>query len=97
MPGVTQRRRPGQQSLIRGGELSRDLSSRRKTLICQDLAATWGGAILALADPETRAPNDRRGNADAMRTSEVFWKLFSTTGSISAYLMCRHFHPSPAN
>gem|GEM_PF-506457 len=32
-----------------------------------------------------------------MRTSEVFWKLFSTTGSISAYLMYRHLHPAPAN
>jgi len=32
-----------------------------------------------------------------MRTSDVFWKLFSTTGSISAYLMYRQLHPSPAN
>jgi len=31
-----------------------------------------------------------------MRTSEIFWKLFATTGSISAYLMYRHLHPTPA-
>ncbi|MBV8749830.1 MAG: YqzL family protein [Candidatus Eremiobacteraeota bacterium] len=31
-----------------------------------------------------------------MRTSDVFWKLFATTGSISAYLMYRHLHRSPA-
>lgn len=28
-------------------------------------------------------------------TSEFFWHLFSTTGSISAYLMYRQLHPSP--
>jgi len=32
-----------------------------------------------------------------MRTSEVFWKLFSTTGSINAYIMYRHLHPVPAS
>jgi hypothetical protein len=37
-----------------------------------------------------------RGTADAMRTSEVFWKLFATTGSVRAYLMYRHLNPSPA-
>jgi hypothetical protein len=30
-----------------------------------------------------------------MRTSEVFWKLFATTGNVRAYLMYRHLHPSP--
>lgn len=30
-----------------------------------------------------------------MRTSEIFWKLFANTGSISAYLMYRQLHPSP--
>jgi len=33
-----------------------------------------------------------------MRTSEFFWHLFSTTGSISAYLMYRQLHPvAPAS
>ncbi|HZO93592.1 MAG TPA: YqzL family protein [Candidatus Baltobacteraceae bacterium] len=31
-----------------------------------------------------------------MRTSEIFWKLFASTGSISAYLMYRHLHPTPS-
>ncbi|WP_317995427.1 YqzL family protein [Vulcanimicrobium alpinum] len=31
-----------------------------------------------------------------MRTSEIFWKLFANTGSISAYLMYRHLHPTTA-
>jgi hypothetical protein len=31
-----------------------------------------------------------------MRTSELFWKLFQSTGSISAYLLYRQLHPSPA-
>jgi len=31
-----------------------------------------------------------------MRTSEIFWKMFANTGSISAYLMYRQLHPSPA-
>ncbi len=31
-----------------------------------------------------------------MRTAEFFWKLFSTTGSVSAYIMYRQLNPSPA-
>ncbi|MGD0475780.1 MAG: YqzL family protein [Candidatus Velthaea sp.] len=30
-----------------------------------------------------------------MRTSEIFWKLFASTGSINAYIMYRHLHPAP--
>ncbi len=30
-----------------------------------------------------------------MRTSEIFWKLFASTGSISAYIMYRHLNPAP--
>jgi hypothetical protein len=29
-----------------------------------------------------------------MRTSELFWKLFSTTGSINAYLVYRRLNPT---
>jgi hypothetical protein len=29
-----------------------------------------------------------------MRTSELFWKLFATTGSINAYLIYRRLHPT---
>lgn len=29
-----------------------------------------------------------------MRTSDVFWKLFATTGSINAYLIYRRLHPT---
>ena len=28
-----------------------------------------------------------------MRTSELFWKLFSSTGSINAYLVYRKLNP----
>lgn len=31
-----------------------------------------------------------------MATSEFFWKLFANTGSISAYLIYRQLHPTPA-
>jgi len=31
-----------------------------------------------------------------MATSDLFWKLFATTGSINAYLVYRQLHPSPA-
>ena len=31
-----------------------------------------------------------------MHTSELFWKLFANTGSISAYLMYRHLYPPVA-
>ncbi len=31
-----------------------------------------------------------------MATSDLFWKLFATTGSISAYLVYRQLHPSQA-
>ncbi|MGH7709214.1 MAG: YqzL family protein [Vulcanimicrobiaceae bacterium] len=31
-----------------------------------------------------------------MRTTDLFWKLFTSTGSISAYLMYRHLYRSPA-
>jgi hypothetical protein len=27
-----------------------------------------------------------------MRTSELFWKLFATTGSVNAYLVYRRLH-----
>jgi len=30
-----------------------------------------------------------------MRTSEIFWKLFASTGSINAYIMYRHLNPAP--
>ncbi len=30
-----------------------------------------------------------------MATSDFFWKLFASTGSINAYLLYRHLHPSP--
>ena len=29
-----------------------------------------------------------------MATSDFFWKLFKTTGSINAYLIYRHLHPA---
>jgi hypothetical protein len=29
-----------------------------------------------------------------MRTSELFWKLFSTTGSVNAYLVYRRLNPT---
>jgi hypothetical protein len=29
-----------------------------------------------------------------MRTSELFWKLFSSTGSINAYLIYRKLNPT---
>ncbi|MHB8140651.1 MAG: YqzL family protein [Vulcanimicrobiaceae bacterium] len=29
-----------------------------------------------------------------MATSDFFWKLFSNTGSIKAYLAYRHLHPT---
>jgi hypothetical protein len=32
-----------------------------------------------------------------MRTSEMFWKLFATTGSISAYLIYRRLNPTSAS
>ena len=31
-----------------------------------------------------------------MRTSEIFWKLFATTGSVNAYIMYRTLNPTPA-
>ena len=31
-----------------------------------------------------------------MRTSELFWKLFATTGSVNAYLVYRKLNPSAA-
>jgi len=31
-----------------------------------------------------------------MRTSELFWKLFATTGSVNAYLVYRRLHPTAA-
>jgi len=31
-----------------------------------------------------------------MRTTETFWKLFTSTGNISAYLMYRRLTPAPA-
>ncbi|MBV9102230.1 MAG: YqzL family protein [Candidatus Eremiobacteraeota bacterium] len=31
-----------------------------------------------------------------MLTPDFFWKLFTSTGSISAYLMYRRLHASPA-
>ncbi len=30
-----------------------------------------------------------------MATSDLFWKLFAQTGSISAYLAYRRIHPVP--
>jgi len=30
-----------------------------------------------------------------MRTSEFFWSLFSTTGSVKAYIQYRRLHPAP--
>jgi hypothetical protein len=29
-----------------------------------------------------------------MRTSELFWKLFASTGSVNAYLVYRKLNPS---
>jgi hypothetical protein len=29
-----------------------------------------------------------------MRTSELFWKLFATTGSVNAYLVYRRLNPT---
>ncbi|MEO6913211.1 MAG: YqzL family protein [Candidatus Baltobacteraceae bacterium] len=31
-----------------------------------------------------------------MATSDLFWKLFADTGSISAYLVYRQLHPTTA-
>jgi len=31
-----------------------------------------------------------------MLTPDFFWQLFTSTGSISAYLMYRQLHPSPS-
>lgn len=31
-----------------------------------------------------------------MRTSELFWKLFATTGSVNAYLIYRKLNPTAA-
>jgi len=31
-----------------------------------------------------------------MRTTDLFWKLFTSTGSINAYLMYRHLNPGSA-
>ncbi|MBV8244978.1 MAG: YqzL family protein [Candidatus Eremiobacteraeota bacterium] len=31
-----------------------------------------------------------------MATSDFFWKIFKTTGSISAYLIYRQLHPTPS-
>ncbi|MGB8266521.1 MAG: YqzL family protein [Candidatus Velthaea sp.] len=31
-----------------------------------------------------------------MRTAEIFWKLFASTGSINAYIMYRHLNPGAA-
>jgi len=47
------------------------------------------------AHERAHTAEQERGTADAMRTSEVFWKLFATTGSVRAYLMYRHLNPSP--
>ncbi|MCL5258213.1 MAG: YqzL family protein [Firmicutes bacterium] len=30
-----------------------------------------------------------------MATSEFFWTIFANTGSINAYLIYRHLHPTP--
>jgi hypothetical protein len=37
-----------------------------------------------------------KGYFRPMRTAEFFWKLFATTGSISAYIMYRQLNPSHA-
>jgi hypothetical protein len=31
-----------------------------------------------------------------MASSEFFWKIFATTGSVNAYLIYRTLHPTPA-
>ena len=60
-----ERRGRGQHRFVRGLALSRALSSRRKRLNCQDLAATTGGAILTRRRANTTRTEDRRGTADA--------------------------------
>ena len=42
----------------------------------------------------SRTPLDRERNRRPMRTSELFWKLFATTGSINAYLVYRRLNPT---
>ncbi|PZR59724.1 MAG: hypothetical protein DLM50_01050 [Candidatus Meridianibacter frigidus] len=39
---------------------------------------------------------EKETSAD-MATSDFFWKLFKTTGSINAYLIYRQLHPSPTS
>jgi hypothetical protein len=31
-----------------------------------------------------------------MQTSDMFWKMFKRTGSISAYILYRRLNPAPA-
>ena len=66
-------------------------------LICQDLAAIFSGCYTHRADAHEAHRRQEREPPTHMRTSDVFWKLFSTTGSISAYLMYRQLHPTTAN
>ena len=41
-------------------------------------------------------PNEK-GYRETMLTPEFFWKLFTSTGSISAYLMYRRLYASPSS
>ena len=39
----------------------------------------------------------KKGYCSSMRTNDRFWKLFTSTGSIYAYLMYRQVNQAPAS
>ncbi len=70
----------------------------QKALICQDYAAHEPYAILRkVPSDDAVATKLEKGTRRLMRTHDRFWKLFTSTGSIYAYLMYRQINQSPAS
>jgi hypothetical protein len=55
-------------------------------------------AILAIVLGDYAVANiEKKGTRRLMRTHDRFWKLFTSTGSIYAYLMYRQVNQAPAS